>query len=159
MVELGLKSGQAYLRPCSINLSAEIALEAPIRMTLALEASVKTYTPVLSRPTSGSDIEWPRAAHECISVREASFPHKSYLIDCKHFLPKRHSLIIRLTSVLPCFCLSVQDVANIRVFSLLQNWLSSKFLPSVYPRCINSWSIFFSLQRTRVAQERRQDVP
>ena len=37
MVELGLKSGQAYLRPCSINLSAEIALEGPIRMTLALE--------------------------------------------------------------------------------------------------------------------------
>ena len=140
-MQLGLKLGQVCLRACGVNLSAESAWDGwshwnDLGLGRPGPASIKTRTPVLSRPGSPSHTKRPRAAHEWLIIRGASFPpHKSYLINCEHFPPKRHSLIVRLTSVPPCFCLSVQNVTNQRVFSLLQNWL---FLPSVYPRCIHS---------------------
>lgn len=141
MVQLGLKSGQVHLRACSVNLSAESAWDGwsqwnDLSLRRAGPTSIKMSTPVLSRPSSPSHTKRPRAAHEWLIVRGLSFPpHKSYLINCEHFPPKRHSLIVRLTSIPPCFCLSVQNVTNHRVFSLLQNWL---FFSSVYPRCIHS---------------------
>lgn len=41
---------------------------------------------------------------------------------------------------------------------MLQNWLSSEFLYSAYPRCINLLSVFFSLRRIWIARERTQDA-
>lgn len=120
MVQLGLKSGQVHLRACSVNLSAESAWDGwshwnDLSLKRAGPTSIKTCTPVLSRPSSPSHTKRPRAAHEWLIVRGLSFPpHKSYLINCEHFPPKRHSLIVRLTSIPPCFCLSVQNVTNHR---------------------------------------------